>query len=209
MLMLTFRPLRRLLPVLALLLLSHLGWGQAFPSYTPPPMAPPAFPMNGMMMGNAENPYARDGAGSYQTAGGEWHRAEKMRFDGTRLVIKGEGAAKLALSELRCLEIARDTFRVLTALPGRAAAAQKPEALEVAYSYHGTQLLYLFYQGKVLNFLQRPGRSLQLLPSGKEEFKAAMLAVVQDCPAVAAQVADGRLDRRDALKIVEAYGACH
>ena len=159
-------------------------------------------------MGNTENPYYRDGAGSYQTAAGEWHRAEKMRFDGNRLVVKDGGSNKLTLSELRCLEIARDTFRVLQSLPGRAAAAQKPEALQVAYSYHGTQLLYLYYQGKVLNFWQRPGRSLQLLPTGKDEFKTAVLAIVQDCPALAAQVTDGTLGRRDTLKIVQAYDAC-
>lgn len=199
---------RRLLPVPVLLLLSHLGWGQAFPTYSPPVPMPPV-PMNGLPLGNTENPYARAGAGSYQTAAGEWHQASNMRFDGSRLVVKGDGATKLTLKELRCLEIARDTFRVLESLPGRAVAAQKPEALEVAYSYHGTQLLYLFYQGKVLNFLQRRGHSLQLLPTGKDEFKTAMLAVVQDCPAVAAQVADGTLGRRDALKIVRAYDACH
>jgi hypothetical protein len=203
---LSFLP--RLLPVLTLLLLGHLGWGQALPHYSPPSTPISPFPMNGLNMGNTENPYYREGAGSYQTAEGEWHRAEKMRFDGNRLVVKDGSTSKLALGELRCLEIARDSFLILKTLPGRAAAAQKPEALQVAYSYHGTRLLCLYYQGKVLNFLQRPGRSLQLLPTGKDEFKTTMLAVVQSCPAVAAQVADGTLGRHDALQIVQAYDAC-
>lgn len=200
--------LRRLLPVPALLLLSHWGWGQSLPTYSPPPMPMPAFPMNNLTMGNAENPYAREGEGSYQTAAGEWHRAEKMRFDGTKLVVKGATPAKLPLAELQALEVSQDTFFILKTLPGRAAAAQRPEALEVAYSHRGTQLLYLYYGGKVLCFLKRPGVPLQLLPTDKQEFKTAMLAIVQSCSAVAAQVADGTLGRREALKIMQAYDAC-
>jgi hypothetical protein len=200
--------LTKLLPVPALLLLSHLGWGQAFPTYSPPPMAMPQFQNDRMLFGNQQNPYAREGEGSYQTAAGDWHRAEKMRFDGSKLVVKGPTTTKLTIDELRCLEISQDTFLIRKSLPGRAAAAQKPEALEVAYSHRGTQLLYLYYGGKVLCFLQRPTVPLQLLPSDKDAFKTAMLAIVQNCSAVAAQVADGTLGRRDALKIMQAYDAC-
>lgn len=198
----------RLLPVLGLLLLSHLGWGQAFPTYSPPPMALPPLQADQLMFGNQQNPYAREGEGSYQTAAGDWHRAEKMRFDGSKLVVKGATTSRLTINELRCLEISQDTFFIMNSLPGRAAAAQRPEALEVAYSHRGTQLLYLYYGGKVLCFLKRPAVPLQLLPSEKAAFKTTMLAIVSDCAAVAAQVADGTLGRRDALKIMQAYAAC-
>jgi hypothetical protein len=53
-----------------------------------------------------------------------------------------------------------------------------------------------------------PGHSLQLLPTDKGAFKTAMLAIVNDCAALAAQVVDGTLGRRDALKIMQAYDAC-
>lgn len=200
--------LDRLLLVPVLLLLSQVSWGQSFPNYSPPPMPTSPFPMNHLMTGNAENPYAREGQGSYQTAAGEWRRAEKLRFDGSKLVVKGATTTKLPIGELRALEISQDTFFILKSLPGRAAAAQRPEALEVAYSHRGTQLLYLYYGGKVLCFLKRPAVPLQLLPTDKQEFKTAMLTIVQSCPAVAAQVADGTLGRREALQIIQAYDAC-
>lgn len=192
----------------ALLLLSHLGWGQAFPTYSPPPVVLPQFQNDRLLLGNQQNPYARAGAGSYQTAAGEWHRADKLRFDGSKLVVKDATTRRLAIDELRALEINQDTFFVMKTLPGRAAAAQKPEVLEVAFSQRGTRLLYLYYGGKVLCFLKRPAVPLQLLPTDKAEFKTAVLAIVHDCPALAAQVADGTLGRRDALKIVQAYDAC-
>jgi hypothetical protein len=200
--------LARLLPVPALLLLSHLGWGQAFPNYSPPPMRMPEPLMHPLLLNNSPNPYAREGAGSYQTVEGDWHRAEKMRFDGSKLVVKDATTTKLAIDKLRRLEISQDTFLIMQTLPGRAEAAQKPEVLEVAFSQHGTQLLSLYYGPSPLYFLKRPGLSLQLLPTDKARFKTAMLAIVQDCPALATQVADGTLGRRDALKIVQAYDAC-
>jgi hypothetical protein len=200
--------LARLLPVLALLLLSQLAWAQ-LPSYSPPPIRMPAPTMDPFMLNRAPNPYAREGAGSYQTVAGDWHRAAKMRFDGSKLVVKDAPAGKLTINELRRLEISQDTFLILQNLPGRAEAAQKPEVLEVAFSQHGMQLLTLYYGPSQLYFLQRPGVSLQLLPTDKARFKTAMLAIVQDCPALATQVADGTLGRHDALKIVQAYAACY
>jgi hypothetical protein len=199
--------LARLLPMLALLLLSHLAWGQ-LPSYSPPPVPMPGPLMDHPMLNASPNPYAREGAGSYQTVAGDWHRAANMRFDGSKLVVKDATTSRLSIDKLRRLEISQDTFLILSTLPGRAEAAQKPEVLEVAFSQHGMQLLALYYGSSPLYFLQRPGVSLQLLPTDKARFKTAMLAIVQDCPALATQVADGTLGRRDALKIVQAYDAC-
>jgi hypothetical protein len=198
----------RLLAGLALLLASQLSRAQGLPSYSPPPIPVPMAPLGNLNMGYT-NPYYREGEGSYQTTDGDWHRAEKMRFDGNKLVARGSVATKLSIDKLCRLEIDLDTFLVLKTLPGRAAAAQKPEVLEVAYSHRGTQLLYLYYEYKVLYFLQHPGRSLQLLPSAKAEFAKAMLAIVQDCPEVATQVADGTLGRLEAVQIMRAYDACH
>jgi hypothetical protein len=186
----------KLLFGLALILISQLSWGQGIPSYSPPPIPAPMGSMGLENTGN-DNPYYREG-----------HRAEKMRFDGSKLMVKGANPSKLFLDKLRCLEIGQDTFLVLKTLPGRAVTAQKPEALEVAYSHRGTQLLCLYYEYRVLYFLQRPGRSLQLLPTDKTEFKKAMLAIVQDCPVVAAQVAAGTLGRREAARILQTYDAC-
>jgi hypothetical protein len=123
-------------------------------------------------------------------------------------VVKDAPASKLPIDKLRRLEISQDTFLLLSTLPGRAAAAQKPEVLEVAFSQRGTQLLCLYSSPKPLYFLKRPGVSLQLLPTDKTLFKTAMLAIVQGCPTLAEQVADGTLGRRDVLEIAQPYAAC-
>jgi hypothetical protein len=127
-------------------------------------------------------------------------------------VVRDAPASKLPIDKLRRLKISQDTFlllsTLLSTLPGRAAAAQKPEVLEVAFSQHGTQLLCLYSSPKPLYFLKRPGVSLQLLPTDKTLFKTAMLAIVQGCPTLAEQVADGTLGRRDVLEIAQPYAAC-
>jgi hypothetical protein len=61
-------------------------------------------PLGNLNMGYS-NPYYREGEGSYQTIDGDWHRVEKMRFDGNKLVARGSVATKLAIDKLRRLEI--------------------------------------------------------------------------------------------------------
>lgn len=58
---------------------------------------------------------------------------------------------------------------------------------------------------KARYFVSRPQVPLQLLPSGKADFKAAMLAIVRDSPTLAEQVSSGKLGRQDVVQIMQEY----
>lgn len=197
-----------LLGVGSLLLASQASQGQSFPHYSPPPMAVNPAGMNNMYFGGNSNPNYRKGEGSYQLADGTWHRAEKLVFDGQKLVVKNTDADKLKLTatNLRQLEIARDTFLVMVDLPGRSPEYNRPEFVQSAFHRRGVRVLALYSEySKPLYFVSLPQLPLQLLPSGKADFKAAMLRIVQDCPALVVQVDTGKLGRGDVVQIMQQY----
>jgi hypothetical protein len=62
--------------------------------------------------------------------------------------------------------------------------------------------------GEPRYLLQLPQRPMQLLPDRKKEFKEAVLAMVQGCPALAAEVANGKLGPNEIVEIMRRYIAC-
>ncbi|MVN78581.1 hypothetical protein GO988_19795 [Hymenobacter sp. HMF4947] len=197
-----------LLGVVACLLMSRVGRAQGFPSYSPPPMNISQMNMNHMYYGNNRNPNYRKGEGSYQLPDGSWHKSQKLVFDGQKLVVKDADADKLKLDfeAWRQLEVQRDTFLVMSNLPGRAQAADKPELVHSLLNQHGVRVLELCADyGKARYFVSRPQVPLQLLPSGKADFKTAMLAIVRDSPILAQEVSSGKLGRNDVVQIMQEY----
>lgn len=197
-----------LLGVIAGLLTSRVGRAQGFPSYSPPPMNINQMNLNHLYYGGNPNPNYRKGEGSYQLPDGSWHKSQNLVFDGQKLVVKDAGAdrLKLDLEALRQLEVARDTFLVMRGLPGRAQASDKPELVHSLLNQRGVRVLELGAEyGKARYFVSRPQVPLQLLPSGKADFRAAMLAIVHDSPTLAAAVGSGQLGRHEVVQIMQEY----
>lgn len=188
---------KKLLNLLLLgLLLVRTGYGQ----FVPPPSVP-----NPFMYGNNVNPDARKGSGSYQLADGSWHQAQKMAFDGLRLTVKDDGKKKLVLTAaaLHQLEVGQDTFLAVHALPIDLDASDFSESV---FNMQGVRVVRLLGEPRYL--LQLPQRPMQLLPDRKKEFKEAVLAIVQGCPALAAEVANGKLGPNEIVEIMRRYIAC-
>ncbi len=203
-----------LLLALPLLLSAHLSQGQGFPSYSPPPMpVPNNMGVNMNMYNNGPGPGYREGRGSYQLPDGSWQRASKLKFDGTTLVVKDSatGKQKFTAAGLRQFEVTRDTFLVASDLPGR--DINRPEFVESQFHERGYRVWALYASaGVAFNrphyFLKLPQAALQLLPTGKKDYKAALLAIIADCPDVARQVADGTLGRDELRETIKRYVRC-
>lgn len=199
---------KKLLTLLSLgLLLARAGHGQfaPMPQYNYTPKVPPPNWPNPAMYGNNTNPDARKGSGSYQLADGSWHQAQKMTFDGLRLTIKDDGKKKLVLTAaaLHQLEVAQDTFLAVHTLPIDVDASDFSESV---FNRQGVRVVRLLGEPRYL--LQLPQQPLQLLPSRKKEFKEALLAIVQGCPALAAEIANGKLGHNEIVQIMRRYVAC-
>ncbi|WP_210516687.1 hypothetical protein [Hymenobacter terricola] len=198
----------------AALLLSHAGFGQSAPlsipnyHYTPPV---PSMNMNMPPYGWGSRPESlahRDGAGSYQLPDGSWHRAQRLVFNGEKLTVQdgATGKQRFTSETVRQLEVKQDTFLVVKDLPGRRVAPEKPDFLRSCVNRQGVRLLAMYYEtGRPTYFLSRPNASMQLLPSGKAEFKTAMLAIVKDSPALTAKVASGEMGRDEAEQLIKDY----
>ena len=159
---------------------------------------------------NYADPNLREGTGSYQLPDGTWHSAQEMVFTTTKLTVKGEtGKLKLTTATVRQFEIAQDTFLVLGNLPGRAQNTQ-PEFLEAVFYRRGVRVLRLVSEttSTLRYFLQRPQAPLQLLPLHKEDFKKAMLPIVQGCPALVASITDGTLGPKEVVPIMQKWADC-
>lgn len=161
---------------------------------------------------NTQNLAYREGAGSYQLPDGTWQQARVMTFDGNRLVVRDDPAKKLKLtaSGVRQLEILRDTFLVINDLPGRLVAANGPDFVQSQFNRRGVRLLVRYPNGAghPYYFLSRPNVPLVLLPSNKGGFKKEMLAMVQGCPALVAQLEEGTLGREDLVQLLQEYVEC-
>lgn len=202
--------MQKLLLLTSALLLARLSQGQIhyapLYNYTPPPPG-----LNPAAMGYGyTNPNFREGDGSYQLPDGTWHAAQKMVFTTTKLTVKGEtGKLKLTTATVQQFEIAQDTFLVLGNLPGRVQNTQ-PEFLESVFYRRGVRVLRLVSEttSTLRYFLQRPQAPLQLLPLHKDDFKKAMLPIVQGCPALVASITDGTLGPKDVVSIMQQYADC-
>lgn len=170
----------------------------------------PNMPLPYGPFGNGENLAHREGAGSYQLADGSWQRSEKMVFDGSKLVIKDGAAGKLRFdaNAIRQLEVKADTFIVMAGLPGQS-LAEGPAFYQSCVNLRGVRLLAQYPRNsKATYILSRPDAAPLLLPTGKARFKAAMLEVVKDCPALTEQITDGSLRREEVVQIVQEYADC-
>ncbi len=199
---------KKLLKLLSFaLLLARASHGQfaPMPQYNYTPKVPPPSVPNPFMYGNNANPDARKGSGSYQLADGSWHQAQKMAFDGLRLTVKDEGKKKLVLTAaaLHQLEIAQDTFLAVHTLPIDLDASDFSESV---FNMQGVRVVRLLGEPRYL--LQLPQQPLQLLPNRKKEFKETLLAIVQGCPALAAEVVSGKLGHNEIVQIMRRYVAC-
>ena len=191
------------------LLTGYAGYGQGFPThnYSPPVLpVPMRNPADTFRFREQENPDYRAGAGSFQLLDGSWHHARKLIFDGNSLVVKDSTSGRLryTVSTLRQLEVKKDTLLVMHDLPGRAAAANKPEFVQLCLNRYGIRLMK-FGQ---MYFLDRSNVSLQLLPSGKPQFKTAMLRILANCPTLRAKVEADAMGRNEVVEIIRNYADC-
>ena len=199
-----------------ILLLSHAGFAQtramSMPTYNynPPASAPfMRMPSDGYGFSTRTQLLAyREGAGKYQLPDGSWHKSSKLVFDGERLTVKDSTAGKLRFTSetVQQLVVKQDTFLVVKDLPGRRVAPPKPDFLHSCVNQQGVRLLALYYAtGRPTYFLSRPHASMQLLPAGKEEFKTAMLAIVENSSTLSTKVASGNMGRDEVVQIVQEY----
>ncbi|QKG55433.1 hypothetical protein GKZ68_01520 [Hymenobacter sp. BRD128] len=162
--------------------------------------------------GSPQNLAYRQGAGSYQLPDGTWQPAQIMTFDGNRLVVKDDPAAKrkLTASGVRQLEILRDTFLVVNKLPGKLVATNEPDFVQSLFNRQGVRLLVRYPNGygHPSYFLSRPNVPLALLPSSKAGFKKELLTIVQGCPALVAQLENDTLGQEDLVQILQEYVEC-
>ncbi|MBD2766600.1 hypothetical protein IC235_01680 [Hymenobacter sp. BT664] len=199
--------------LVAALLLSRASLAQTgpmtMPTYNPPARLPTTdMTLRFMYFPDSKSPAYRKGAGSYQLPDGSWHSCSKLIFDGNQLTPKDSTAHKQRFTSetIQQLVVKQDTFLVVKDLPGRKVAPPKPDFLHSCVNRQGIRLLALYYEsGRATYFLIRPHVSMQLLPTGRAEFKTAMLAIVKDSPALSAKIASGKLGRDEVVKIVEEY----
>lgn len=208
--------IKKILLLLGAGLLARLGQGQvmtpSIPTYNPPaiPMQPVPGADPFLFMRSQPTINQRTGEGSYQTPDGAWHTVEKATFDATKLTTKDKaGKLSFTTATVRQFEIARDTFIVLGNLPGRAQNT-KPEFLESVFYQRGMRVLRLVSENSVQTrfFLQLPQAPLQLLPSRKEDFKKAMLLVVQSCPVLVSSLTEDAFGPKDVVAIMVEYAKC-
>ena len=209
--------MQKLLLLTSTLLLARLSQGQIhyapLHNYTPlPPVINPAtrvYNYPAAPSHHAATPNRNAGDGSYQLLDGTWHPATKMVFSATKLALKNEtGIVKLTTTGVRQFVLAPDTFVVAGSLPGRPQDTP-PEFLESLFYQRGVRVLQLVSEPHLPArfFVQRPPASPQLLPTQKEAFKAAMLPIVADCPALAASITSGKLGPKDVVDIMQHYQA--
>ena len=193
------------------LILSQVGWSHNIPtySYTPPPpniTLPTSLLFN--TNGSTRNFGHRSGRGSYQLADGSWRKAKKLVFDGEQITVKDSlvGKLKFTAQTVKQLEVGKDTFLVMSNLPGREVAVEKHDFVQSCVNRKGIRLLALYADyGQVAYFLSRPGRTLQLLPKDRKVFKSVMTEIVKDNPGLAAKIATGKLGPDDVVTIVQQY----
>ena len=178
-------------------------------SYTPPP---PDMALSTSQLFNTNGSTRdfghRSGRGSYQLADGSWRKVKKLVFDGEQITVKDSlvGKLKFTAQTVKQLEVGKDTFLVVSDLPGRKLPVEKLDFVQSCVNRKGIRLLALYADyGQVAYFLSRPGRTLQLLPKDRKVFKSVMMDIVKDNSGLAAKIATGKLGPNDAVTIVQQY----
>ena len=192
-------------------MLSQVSWSQSVPtySYTPPPpniTLPTSLLFN--TNGSTRNFGHRSGRGSYQLADGSWRKAKKLVFDGEQITVKDSlvGKLKFTAQTVKQLEVGKDTFLVVSYLPGRKLPVAKLDFVQSCVNRKGIRLLALYYDnGQIAYFLSRSGRTLQLLPKDRKVFKSVMMDIVKDNSGLAAKIATGKLRPNDVVTIMKQY----
>ena len=151
------------------------------------------------------------GEGSYQLSDGSWQHSKKLVFDGEFLVLKngGDNDIQLTPATVNEFEIAGDTLFLTSSLPDRPTPGQ-PELVESLFNRRGVRLLLLYASdnNQPLYFISTPQIPLQVLPSGRSEFKPAILDLVQGCPALVKKIVRGTLGRDRVLEILDEFVEC-
>lgn len=151
------------------------------------------------------------GEGSYQLSDGSWQHSKKLVFDGEFLVLKNGGDNDITLTPATVtkFEIAGDTLFLTSDLPGRPTPGQL-ELVESLFNRRGLRLLLLYASdnNQPVYFIGSPQIPWQVLPSGRLEFKPAILELVQECPALVKKITRGALGRDRLLEILDELVDC-